>query len=301
MIDQNFKNFFNESLTSFEAQTVFFYTVVDTLYIGLSIVLFLIFRCFFYREHLVVLLILKKNRWYQNILFLPFLLAVCIPNRVYVYNKSSDTLTFLIYGTLIILGFLENAVFLFFVLAYFFLCVESTLIGYSLGTKNVKINSFYSKYLFNNQNTLQKKFVELFFGNPHGTGFRSGVRIFTMGTTLATLIHSSSMNRREIAEKQTAEFVLHSKIIGEGKMTPEQTLALRRAINKDVFEENASFVNRTLAWSVDSYKNFSKPISIKEVEEENTGYRAATAEEAVGCSKKKLTSFDVDVNDIDGM
>ena len=73
-----------------------------------------------------------------------------------------------------IFGWLEENILLwFFVLAYFFLCVESTLIGYSLGTKNVKIKSFYSKYLFNNQNKLQKKFVELFFGNSKG--FKRGV------------------------------------------------------------------------------------------------------------------------------
>ena len=172
MIDPNLNVLFYQSLTSFEAQTVLFYTVIDIMYvsISISIFLFLIFRCFFYREHLVVLLILKKNRGYQNILFLPFLLAVCIPNRVYVYNKISDTLMFLIYWILIILGFLENAVFWCFLLAFFFLCVESALIGYSLGTKNVKINSFYSKYLFNDQNKLQKKFVELFFGNSKRGG-----------------------------------------------------------------------------------------------------------------------------------
>jgi hypothetical protein len=174
MLGQNFKDFLDQSLTSFEAQTVFLYTLVDTLYIGLSIVLFLIFRCFFYREHLVVLLIFKKNRWYHNIVFLPFLVTLCIPNRVYVYNNVPDTLTLLIYMLLMIFGWLEENILLwFFVLAYFFLCVESTLIGYSLGTKNVKIKSFYSKYLFNNQNKLQKKFVELFFGNSKG--FKRGV------------------------------------------------------------------------------------------------------------------------------
>lgn len=289
----------DQNLTSFETQTLFFYSIADMIYICFSIFLFLIFRCLYSREYLVIRLVLKKNLWYQNMLFIPFLLDICIPNRVYVYNKIPGSLTFLIYMLLMVFGWLEmNVLLWFFVLAFFFLCVNSALIGYSLGMKNGNINSFYSKYIFNNNRRLQRKFVELFFGNPHSLGVRRAWQLLTTGSGAGAMMYARHIENKEVSAKQMKAFKMHSKNVGEGKMTPEQSLALKKASDQDVFDQEASGLNHAVSFATGRYKTwrdeFSKPIVIKEVPNEATGYKAATAEEAVGHFKKEVKSFDIE-------
>lgn len=164
MIKNKFIIWLDQNLTSFETQIIFFYTVTDIIYICASILLFFIFRGLFYREYLIILLICKKNHWYNNLLFTFFLLTICIPNRVYVYNKVPGYITFFLYLLFLIFGYLETPFLWFFIITFFFLCLTSTLIGYSLEVKEGKINLFYTQAMFNGQHRLQKKFVELFFG-----------------------------------------------------------------------------------------------------------------------------------------
>jgi hypothetical protein len=73
---------------------------------------------------------------------------------------------FSIYVTLMLLDYYQNALFWFFVLAFFFLSMNSMFIGYSLSHKDYNKSSFYTKHLFNNNRVLQKKFYKLFFCKP---------------------------------------------------------------------------------------------------------------------------------------
>ena len=309
MFGPNFKLWYDRNLVSFESQTVFFYTVVDTLYILISILLFWVFRCFFQREQRVVILIFKNNDLHQKFLFVLFLITFGIPNRVYIYNKVPTVITFLIYFCLGLLGYYEDALFWFVIIAFFFLSINSTFIGYTLGMKNGNINSFYTRFLFNNDVRLQKIFVRLFFGNPHVRGFARTWQTFTVGATAMSIANQSYENKKFVFKKQNEAFKGHSENVGVGNMTPEQTLNLRRESDKHVFNELASFPNKTLSWAQGSYEkwsnSFSKPTIIQELKKGSVGSFETEVKpfkdiEEVRALEEKLKALDVhDLKDIE--
>jgi hypothetical protein len=306
MFEPNFKLWYDQHLVSFESQTIFFYTIVDTLYILISILLFWVFRCFFKREQRVIILICKNNYFHQKFLFVLFLITFGIPNRVYVYNKIPTVITFLIYFCLGLLGYYEDALFWFVIIAFFFLSINSTFIGYTLGMKNGNINSFYTRFMFNNDVRLQKIFVRLFFGNPHIRGLARTWQTFTVGATAMSIANQSSENKKFVFKKQNEAFKVHSENVGVGNMTPEQTLNLRRESDKHVFNELASFPNKTLSWAHGSYEkwsnSFSKPTIIQELKEgsSETEVKPFKDIEEVKVLEEKLKALDVpDLKDIE--
>jgi hypothetical protein len=308
MFGPSFKLWYDQNLVSFESKTIFFYTLVDTLYILISILLFLVFTCFFKREQRVIILIFKNNNWYQNVLFGLFLLTFGIPNRVYIYNRIPTIITLLIYLGLGLLGYYKDALFWFVVIAFLFLSINSTFIGYTLGMKNGNINSFYTRFLFNNNGRLQKIFVRLFFGNPHGRGFARTWQTLMVGATATSIVNESAANKKYIFKKQNEVFKGHSENVGVGNMTPEQTLELRRESDKHVFNELASFPNKTLSWAEGCYEkwsnSFSKPTIIQEMKEESVGSFETEVKpfediKELKVLEDKLKAFDVhDLNEI---
>lgn len=119
--------------------------------------------------------------------------------------------------------------------------------------------------------------------------------MFAWGSGFTAIKYAIDTNDKEIAEKQIKSFKVHSRNVGEGKMTPEQSLALQKASDQHIFDQHASFLNKNLYHIKNNYlawkDDFSAPIKIEELQKEEKSFDHI---DEVKVLENKLKSFKVE-------
>lgn len=128
----------------------------------------IVFTVIYYKEQSQIndlLYRIKSLPFKQKLLLIPLTIFVSIPNRVYVYNNTSNVITWLLIIIYFILSFI-SPILIILLVCYWAIIIESIIIGYYLDNyTNVKATLI--KRLFNGNETLAILYLYEFWGNSY--------------------------------------------------------------------------------------------------------------------------------------